>query len=75
MSITKSTKKLLLSFAIAISLASTCFPQEVQEAEQTVPQVSYRIKDVEYKSKGITQKSALKRLYKISKKQVFTSKE
>ncbi|MBQ2205940.1 MAG: hypothetical protein II413_01900, partial [Treponema sp.] len=75
MNITKCTKRLLLSFAVICSMAATCFPQELPETEQTVPQVSYRIKDVKYSSKGLTQKSALKRLYKISKKQVFKSKE
>ena len=75
MNITKSTKRLLLSFALACSMAATCFPQDLPETEQTIPQVSYRIKDVKYSSKGLTQKSALKRLYKISKKQVFKSKE
>lgn len=75
MNITKCTKRLLLSFTVICSMAATCFPQELPETEQTVPQVSYRIKDVKYSSKGLTQKSALKRLYKISKKQVFKSKE
>ncbi|MCR5319076.1 MAG: hypothetical protein K6E22_12690 [Treponema sp.] len=75
MNITKSTKALFLAFAVAVSMPAVCPAQEEPESEQTLPQVSYRIKDVQYTSKGITQKSALKRLYKISKKHVFESKE
>ncbi|MBO7613041.1 MAG: hypothetical protein J6S81_04390, partial [Treponema sp.] len=65
MNITKSTKALFLAFAVAVSMPAVCPAQEEPESEQTLPQVSYRIKDVQYTSKGITQKSALKRLYKI----------